>query len=242
MNRKKLFYVPGLLSLVGLPVLLCLFPPEDPVSQNVVKLHLPSEDRNYDAKDGVLPFSHAGIMKGLKGKKVEQVYLNYNVGDDEISNYILNRKLSFIKQEMERLQFTHDTATVLKISFGSENTYGQYMYIQNLAILDRYRRYALDDYDFYLFSEAPPVCNVTVDSGLYPDDSYSNTDNHFSITSWDILSWKIQYKWQALVYQVTDNKLFCSGFFILIALPFFISFFRLRLQKKAPPEARNAFI
>ena len=236
MKKKKLFYVPGLLSLLGLPVLLFLFPAADPVFHNSIKMNLPEDDMKQHEKDGVLRFNKEYLQQGLAGKKVERIYLNehsdYYSGD--IERYSLNRKLAFIGNEMERLQFTHDTSTVLQVSFGNESTYGQFIYLLNLTILNRFRRYALYDNDLYFFPNPPPLPPSEVEVNEFPLLDIGPAGNWAvpSITKWDIFLWNTECRLWQFKYEVTDNPILCSGFLILIGVPFVIHLFVKKRKKQ----------
>ncbi len=102
MKKKKLLYVPGLISLIGLPVILFLIPLKSEVRHNAIRMSLPSEEKRDDTS--VIRFTKATLENTLQGKKVEQVYLYDNHGyDGDIDKYLLSRKLVFIRSEMERL-------------------------------------------------------------------------------------------------------------------------------------------
>jgi hypothetical protein len=62
-----------------------------------------------------------------------------------------------VGKELERLQFEHDTTTALKVVFGDETSYGDFMYVLNLALIYQVKRYALVDNEFYFFINPPPA-------------------------------------------------------------------------------------
>lgn len=233
MKKKRLFYVPGLISLIGLPALLFLFPVKDPVFYNSLKMNLPQDEIQKPESDGMPRFDKAYLKQTLRGKKVEQVYLGeYHEYNGDIERYSQNRKLHFIANEMERLQFTHDTSTVLQVSFGNENTYGQLIYILNLTILDQFKRYALYGNDLYLFPNPPPkpTYEIRVDEFPLPDIGAVGTVP--SITKWDIFLWNTENRFRQFRYEVRDNLIFCSSFLILIGLPFTIHLFVKKRKKQ----------
>src|SRR5437773_5152352 len=105
MKRKKLYYIPGIISIIGLPVLLFFWGPQDPVWQTCIKLNMPS-----DAKDtaGIGKFTKGFVYKAVKNKKIITIDLDDQAWDER-SSYLANKKYSFVESEMERLQFTADT-------------------------------------------------------------------------------------------------------------------------------------
>jgi hypothetical protein len=46
MKKRKLFYVPGLISIIGLPVLLFFMGPENQIYPTSVRLKLPSNEKD----------------------------------------------------------------------------------------------------------------------------------------------------------------------------------------------------
>src|SRR5687768_14724537 len=102
MQRRKLFYVPGLISLIGLPILLLLFGPEEEVRQTVVRLFIPYEDPKDEE---AAKFSKAMVYETIKGKNIISIH-GQTYLDDEFDSFRYNRKMSFIGSELERLQFT----------------------------------------------------------------------------------------------------------------------------------------
>jgi hypothetical protein len=57
------------------------------------------------------------------------------------------------------MEFTHDSTTVLKVHFGGNNTYGDFVWLLDQAVKYRCRRYAWFDDNFYFLGEAPPPVN-----------------------------------------------------------------------------------
>jgi hypothetical protein len=148
LRSKKIYYVPGTISLLGLPLLLFLFVPKAKAPLNCVPFVLTSEDRNN-------PFSKYYFYRSIKEKKIIQIDISQEYPPEEL--YLFNAKLRFISKELERLQFTNDTSTVLKIKFGEANTYGHFIWVLNQALIYRLKRYVFVDNNFYLLAYSPPV-------------------------------------------------------------------------------------
>ena len=159
MHRKKLCYVPGLISLLGLPVLLFFLGPEDPVYHTVLKIYLPA-DKAPD--DGRLNFNKVDFLNTIKDKKLISVDINDDIFDDR-SEYALNKKLAFVPREIERLQFTSDTNAVFRLRFGEHNTYAQFIWAINMAMIYDFKRYVFVDDDFYFLPNSPPAGRI-----IYP--------------------------------------------------------------------------
>lgn len=147
-KRPKLFYTPGMISLLILPVLFYLYQPIEK-RQTVLKLVLPREDRPEDRSSLNMRFSRASVMARLKGKKINTVYYD----DDHELNAI---KLNFIAREALKLKFYYDTSQVIKVHLSADNTYGEFVQLVNIMVRDGHKRYTWIDDDFYIYGEEPP--------------------------------------------------------------------------------------
>jgi len=215
MKRRGWLYVPGLISLLGLPVVLLVWGPRDPVWETVMKVKLPSE-----AKDpGLLMFSRETVLRHLKGKKVVSFWF-----DDRPSHLYPEtnpyRRSVFLLNEMARQQFTRDTGVVLRVSFDARNDYGDVVWMLNNARLFDYRIYAYLDDDLYLFANPPPpppdTTSLRVD--MFGDDVVV-AELRPPPAKWDIFWERMKGKWQEFAYAVKRSYLLCIGFMLLIVLP-----------------------
>ena len=80
----------------------------------------------------------------MKGKKLVEIDLD----DHEL----LDEKKRFIVREFQRMQFTGDTTSVLKIDLGRSNSFGEFMWILGLAQTYHVKRYAFTDDSFIFFA------------------------------------------------------------------------------------------
>jgi len=155
MRRRKIYYLPGFISLLGLPLLLFLMKPQEHKRETRLSLVIPWDKKQYG-------FSRYAVYAHLKKKKIVQVDLW-----DMTLPYELNMqqaKRSFIVRELERLQFTHDTSSVLKVTLGSNNTYGDFIWLLNLAVAYGFKRYVFMDDAFYYLPNARPEPPPPADS------------------------------------------------------------------------------
>src|ERR1700761_4779808 len=146
MTRGEKYYVPGMISLLGLPILLWIYAPHQKPQPNVLQVFSP-----YEGPDTSLyRFSKFSFLQTTKNKKL----LCVDLSDPAPSRNkdISARKLNFISQEIERMQFFYDTSVVLKIKFGDSNTYGQFVWLINQAKLHQVKRYAFFDAAFFLLA------------------------------------------------------------------------------------------
>lgn len=206
MRKKKLYYLPGIISIIGLPVLLFFWGPPDPVRENSIEMVLPSADHSTTA-----PVTEAMIMKSVKDKKMLSLRLNDMVWNGQ-SAFLLQQKFKFVATQIESLQFANDTNAVLKISFGATNQYGQLMWVLNPAMVYDLRRYAMIGNDLYLFAN-PPV-----------QPRYATIELPMLQTprGWGGLSgkWRLaKLKILHLFQHQQQNKWLALGFVLLILIP-----------------------
>ena len=155
MKRKKIFYVPGMISLLGLTAFALLYSPKPPLRSYVQRLSIP-----YDGPGNALRrFSAQAFLREIKGKIHVEIDLNevYPINQSAL----FQRRQAFIIREIERIQFTHDTNTVLKIHLGGNNTYGHFMWLLDQATLIGLKHYVLIDDNFY-FMANPPIDTTIV--------------------------------------------------------------------------------
>ena len=227
MQRKKLFYVPGLISLVGLPILLLLFGPEEEVRQRALRLFMPYDE----PKDEVAAqFSKAAVYESIRGKNIIAIH-GEEPRHDELEHFRYNRKMSFIGSELERLQFTHDTNTVLKIEFDEENAYGDFIHVLNLAILYNVRRYVFVDNNFFLFPNAHPTHEkiyleeIEYELLYMPDETPP--------TRWEEFGYWLDENLSIAAYMLKRNYLLVAAFLILIIVPSVLQLIRARKRNLA---------
>jgi hypothetical protein len=216
MTLKKVYYVPGLISLIGLPVLLFLFGPEDKVEQHVLRLHLPIE--KLTASDS--EFTKGNVLKSMKGRKVINITFwdKTNTGNQRLDDYVNNKKMLFIQNEMEQLQFTHDTTRFLKVDLNEENTYGEFVWLINQATILHYKRYAFFDNSFYFFPNEPPVdySKVSIEPVIWDKPII-----YEPLSKWEILRYRLKYQLEYAVLMVKNSLSFSIGFLVLIMIPSF---------------------
>lgn len=217
MTRKKLLYVPGLISLIGLPVLLWIMGPQEIIRHNCIKLFLPQEEKPLP---NVAAFSRHTVMAAIKGKKIIPVEFWYDPIGTPIEMFNYNNKLNFVLHEIEQITYTHDTNSVLKICLGDGITYGDFVGILNQLILHRVKRYALLDNELYIFGEpliAPrPPLILEVDAIAPPIVSLEYDEPSL----WQILKIRIQDMLQVMAFILKHNYILISGFILLICIPF----------------------
>jgi len=223
MPRKKLMYVPGLISLMALPILLLIFSPEDAVDKVALRMFLPSDDTS----NGLLKFSKYSVLDAIKGKKLVTIYLidkRPYYGDFRDEEYIA--KLNFVAKEMERLQFTNDTSTVLKVVFDEDFEYGHFVHLINLTLIYNVKRWAFLDNSFYFFANRPPIYGQTTSLPIAPVSI--DSPDYDAPTGWELFRRRVEYLMEEWKYYLRHNYLLTVAFIFLILLPGILGAKRIR--------------
>lgn len=146
-TRRKLYYVPGLISAIFIPFLFFtkLKIPKTFTAANYSVLSERKEKHN----SFMYQMTGEYFMNKIKRKKLIPFYLD--------ENHELNKiKFKFIQREALRLKYTCDTNNVIAIHFSDSLQYGEFVYLLNMMIVDNHKRYAEWKNIFYIFGEEPP--------------------------------------------------------------------------------------
>ena len=229
MIAKKLFYVPGLISLIGLPILIFIVHPEDKKIATVMTIRIPSDDTintNY--------FTKANVDSFLKTKNIEQITLDINESYDyngEQTSYLNKRKQAFVISEIERIKFTNDTNRILKIQFSSDNSYGDFINILNLARWYQYDKFIYANDAFYFIAN-DPLSGYIKPMQLPLDDWLAVPGD--SPTKWDYFKWNMEAKWRRQVFEIKQSPRLSTGFLILIFIPALVKIFsKMNVRKRS---------
>jgi hypothetical protein len=230
MRRKKLWYVPGLYSLLGLPILLLLFGREDVQEPVALRFFIP-DDRQL--KDDQPRFQSNYVLQLAATKKATTIDFWYR-DFTESETYSQHTKLNFIAREIEKLAVVHDTSRVLKIELGEGITYGEFVWILNQVTINGIRRYACVQSTFYIFPNP-----IRENPANYKSLELSMEDYDFTPIkrpSWweqfkSDLEWELEYQFRLWSYYIKHNYVLIVGFLLLIVLPFGI---RIRKFGKIP--------
>jgi hypothetical protein len=148
MRRKKLYYVPGLISLISLPILVfCLFP-KGQKQLTVIRMLLPSDKISNDRY--VIRYSRDYVLNSIKSKKIIEVNLNKYGPFHETDS--LENKFKFISKQLDSLYMSNDTTTVIKVDLGDSSTYGQFVWLVNQTLIRQWKRWAYVDNCFYFLN------------------------------------------------------------------------------------------
>ena len=221
MGKKKLYYVPGLVSLIGLPILLWLWGPRDPILRTAATLRLPSDDIKPDPSRMV--FSKWRVYHDLRKKKIVAVDLNEyrDLRDGMLNEFRYQKKMDFISEEIARRQFTHDTSSMLKIELGPYCTYGDFVWALNLAKIYDVKRYVFIDDAIYLFTNPRPEPDkvIVIPSPFYNDIVTIPTTSIKEPSSWEIFRERLTSWFEDAVAIVKNSYIYVLGFLLLILTP-----------------------
>jgi len=156
MRRSRIFYAPGFISLFGLLGLFLFFKPAEPppiLYERPFRIWLPYDNGPQKYKSGHVRFTKQLIERDMCCKKIIEIDLNEYKGLPG-NGGLMDEKKRYIIREFQRMQFTGDTSSVLKIDLGIMNSFGDFIWIQKLALHYHVHRYAFTD-DSFIFLANP---------------------------------------------------------------------------------------
>jgi len=149
MTLQKLYYAPGIISLLGylflLPYAYNKSTPKPPVRAIpffALQFPVANNDHPYI-------FTTRWILKDVENKKKIKFFLN----DDRADN---QKKIELIRWEARRLKYTLDSSSVIFIEYTDDLLYGELFKILDNCNADKIRRYATWSNYFVIFGETPP--------------------------------------------------------------------------------------
>jgi hypothetical protein len=216
----RFLYVPGLISLIGIPILLLIFPIHAKQNSYSFRFYLPTEEMDS------VGFSRYTIFRTIGNKKITSIDLSENESSPEMEStetkYFFNKRFNFINNEIERLAFTHDTSYVLKVTLGEENTLDDFVRLCNIAAIYRIKRYAYVDNDFYFFANPPPVPRPAPgDLDIISSDVPISIPVWRGPSFWDIQEGRLRDLVREIRFYLHGNYILSVGFILLIAVPAF---------------------
>lgn len=237
MRRKKLYYVPGLISLICLPILLWLFPLEEKVKHVAIQQFLAQPKAPKSSQSQV--FSEDFAKKEMLKKKIKTIYLwnkndcliddtgneNFKEGFDECS--LIYFKI--LEEEIQRMKAFPNPNEALCVEFGNNNTYAEYVWVINLIKFNKWKRWVLIDDNLYILGESKPVkpevCTIEIADIVCGTEKQTTNFQRFSL--------KVNYRYHYWKQIITVNKPIFYGFLCLIFLPWLYWFFVKRKRHKA---------
>ena len=147
-RTKRLFYTPGLISLIGLSFALPYFYKKNsPVKYGVLHLFVP-KDRNKDYE--INHFTIGYLEKEIRYKKKISVTINENHEENR-------KKLDIIRTEALKLKYFEDTSTVVLIKLSDSITYGEFISIVDMCESDSHKRYGCWNNQYVIWGQWPAI-------------------------------------------------------------------------------------
>jgi hypothetical protein len=238
MKQKKLYYIPGLISIIGLPILLLFWGPPALNMYNIVRLNIPSY-----AKDtpGVVKFTEEYVYNYLANKKLIILRLDGYAWDEKSLSY--KNDFTFADKEIERLQSGHDTTKALAIHLGNQNVYGDFVWLCNEALIYNIIKHAFVENNFYFFPNPPPASvqesylpdltfQIDPPPGWKPPTKWQTFKENAEREYYTLKYWLSDY-FDFLFYRQKQNKILAAGFILLIAIPSIVKIKKYRKIKCA---------
>ncbi|MGB8191430.1 MAG: hypothetical protein WCF67_05900 [Chitinophagaceae bacterium] len=225
MKRKKLYYVPGLISALVLPVLLVYFDLGRPAEKVTLQLFLASDRKDTGEE---MRFTKHRLYKDIAKKRKNIVSiksLNEFIEPDNRDMFVYTSNREFLADEMRKLKFNHDTTQVLEVRLSYENTYGDFVWVINLANLFQLKRYAWVDNSIFFFTEPPPVYQEPWTIEVDLSDTILPSPEP---TDWELFWWDIKYRLEVFWYYISLHYITMIAFVLLIIIPGIIGIRRMK--------------
>lgn len=229
MQYRKIYYLPGLISLIGLPVLLYFFMPEVKERPVALKLFLPTDDISEPPN---IRFSSFYIKNYIRQKKVKYLKLPYYYESMEgLEEYMYWSDKAYVWDQIRLGNLDCDTNKVFRVDLSSSHDYGDFVWVLNLATIHGYRKYAYMENSIYFFPNPPPRPENFEGLGDISIENYQ-IDEIKEPSSWVLFKRKFEWYTDEWVAMIKYQKTFAISFCILIVLPFLIRAFTKKNLKK----------
>jgi hypothetical protein len=154
LKMRKVFYAPGIISLIGIFLFVIYYSKKIlPQKETIIQLAGPKE--KIPGQNEMPCFNTTGILKEINRKRK----INFLLDDDLLTN---KKKLDIIQFEARKLKYTFDTSPVIVVRLSGNTSYGEFVRLINICLLDSIRRYATWNNYFVIFGEYPP-CEINPD-------------------------------------------------------------------------------
>jgi hypothetical protein len=154
-SAKKLIYVPGLISLIGILIALpSFYKKRIPVKEYCLPLFVLADGNKYNWFRW--PLKH-DIEKNIHKKKK----IKFELDENKMENY---KKLEIIRYEALKLKHTLDTSTVILLTLSDSISYGELISIIDMCEANGLKRYAYWDNKFVIFGEWPKTKIMQTDT------------------------------------------------------------------------------
>lgn len=142
--RKKIFYLPGLISLLLLPLLGGLY------------LQNEFQKRNYRTIE--INWWHPSWKENYRNQNYYyEIYPNRNYTTISLSQENLEKEKQLLefRKQLKKLVSTKDTFDGLHIKFNKKSSFGDLVAVINILLKEKAKMYVLKDYDVWVFNFIP---------------------------------------------------------------------------------------
>lgn len=146
-KRAKLFYIPGIISLIGVSSVFYFFKPAYQ-QQYALNFVLPT-----DKPDNELLLRFSSTYVYAEAKRRQQLFVDLNTDTNQTA-----RKFDFIEQEILRLASSYaEKPSVLIVNLNNETRFADFTQLINLPQKLGLRQYAYAGNSFYFFGLEKPI-------------------------------------------------------------------------------------
>lgn len=150
MKQRKIFYVPGMISLVVLPlVFICWINKSEPEEEVTLRMWIPKNEPNFNPNK-IESFSEEGVLESIKSFKKTEIYLS------RFESELLEYQIDFSIQELKRIAFTHQSKEVLIVHISDNVSFYQFVEFINYTHIVSLKRWAFFKGAFYFLGNEPP--------------------------------------------------------------------------------------
>ena len=143
-KRAKIYYIPGLISLVFLPCTFYVLNYGTPI-EGVISYTVPLNAQNAKAGNLII-FSGEWLMHSIEKKKIISFSLDSNYEMNNINFYMIRITGLYLKKK-------DDACCVIKVHLGKNMAYREFIKLLNYMIIDDHGRYAEWKNNFYVLPE-----------------------------------------------------------------------------------------
>jgi len=145
MRLKKIYYFPGLISLIGFAFIIPRWHNKiKPLNLSAIKFIVPGHETPCN-----ISWSETYVDQQLRRKKKINFILNEK-------GAVNKKKMNVIRQEALKLKYTNDTSTVILISLTDSMLYSDFFGLINICKEDNHRTFTLWKKKFVIFGEELP--------------------------------------------------------------------------------------
>jgi hypothetical protein len=131
---KRIYYIPGLISLIGLPIFCCIYFSHNYKQERLLEVRFAAKyDKNRSEAYSI--FDTTFLSQPLSRREYTDITLNGNKNDDEI-------KINIFRRRAREIVWNRDTVHGVHIIFGDGSKYESFVMVLNNFLIDSIPTYA----------------------------------------------------------------------------------------------------